>query len=312
MASFPVLESVERYLPEDEKGLWPPKENGTFLHHTPIFNTSDCFARLQQGAGYFVDRSKTNMKQFIAGSQLCQVVALRHQLELARRRWPDCTGALFYKLNDNYPAASWATADWCGAPKIAHWFVQDSFAPLGVYVNFRNLNSFGSFIFGWTCLIDDADALAGTQWAARVRMVDGDLRQVRDWTFTGEGSTGAVKMLGALKVPFEETEAVPLFFVTELEVDGRQAFRTFYFLNYEMRRGCLFELPRTNLKMTARGKQVAVANTGRLPAVGACVERPGHADTFRASENWFWLDAGEKRTVEVSETEGLAVSALNA
>ena len=312
MASFPVWESVQRYLPDDEKDLWPPKEGGAFVHHTPIFNTVQCFNRLSQGAGYFLDPANVDMKRFITASQLCQVVVLRHQLERARTRWPYCTGALLYKLNDNYPAASWSTADWYGASKIAHWFVQDAFAPLGVYVDFHTLNSYGTFLVAPTTIVDDADALCCTKWVARVRMYDGGLNQIRGWEFPGEGSAGRVRNVGHLNVPFEETQTAAMFFVTELEVDGQLAFSTFYFLNYEMRRGCLFELPKTSLELSVQGKEATVTNTGSLPAVGVHVDRPGHADTFVASDNWFWLEAGQKRTVEVSEADGLTVSALNA
>ncbi len=33
------------------------------------------------------------MKEFGVGSQLAQATGVRHTLELARTRWPDCTGA---------------------------------------------------------------------------------------------------------------------------------------------------------------------------------------------------------------------------
>lgn len=312
MACFPVHESVQRYLPDDEKELWPPKPEGAFVHHTPIFNTRECFDRLAQGAGYFVDLDHTDMEQFIVGSQLCQVVVLRHQLEQCRWRWPNCAGALFYKMNDNYPAASWATADWYGAPKIGHWAVQQSFAPQGVYIAFQALNCFGTQIAGPVHVIDDTGELSGKRWAATVRMFGGDLQLIRQWEFKGEGTGAPVDRIGDLNVPFRETETVPLFFVTELEVDGKGVFHTFYFLNYETKRGCLFELPRTKLTLTVRGNKVTMANTGDVPAVGACVERPGHADSFWASENWLWLDPGAKRVIEVSETDGLAATALNA
>jgi len=316
MPSFPVWDSVQRYLPADEKNLWPPKPNGALLHHTPTFNTPASnlvadFTRFSQGAGYFLNHTKTDLKRFITASQLCQVVVLRHELERARTRWPQCTGAIFYKLNDNYPAASFSTVDWYGAPKIAHWFVRDSYAPLGFYIVFPRLNSFGTRIGGPMFVVDDTDALKGKKWAARVRMYGGDLKEVRHWEFTGEDSVGRAKQVGKLNLGFEETETTPMFFVAELEVDGRQVFRTFYFLNYEHVRGSLFELPRTTLKLETRGREVTVTNTGSLPAVGVQVECPGHADTLGASDNWFWLEAGESRTIQVRETDGVTVSALN-
>lgn len=55
-------------------------------------------------------------------------------VERARTRWPQCTGAIMYKLNDPYPAASWSTVDWYGTPKIAAYYVARSFAPLTAVV----------------------------------------------------------------------------------------------------------------------------------------------------------------------------------
>ena len=54
-----------------------------------------------------------------------------------------------------------------------------------------------------------------------------------------------------------------------------------------------------------------MTNTGSLPAVAVNVARPGHLDTFRVSDNYFWLDAGESQTVEVNSTEGLTTGGWN-
>ena len=91
IASMPVLESVERYLPSDERTLWPPKEKGVFVHHTPVFDTMQDMDRLRQYAGYFT--AGATMRRFIDASQIAQAVAVRHTLERARMRWPNCTGA---------------------------------------------------------------------------------------------------------------------------------------------------------------------------------------------------------------------------
>ena len=52
-------------------------------------------------------------------------------------------------------------------------------------------------------------------------------------------------------------------------------------------------------------------NTGTLPAVGVSVDRPGHLDTFTAEDNYFWLDAGEVKTVRVSDVDSLVLNGWN-
>lgn len=311
LACMPIYESVQRYLPDNEKNVWPPLPDGAFAYHTPIFNAVECLARLTQFARYFVAKD-ADMERFTVGSQLSQAVGLRHQLERARARWPHCTGALYYKMNDNFPAASWATADWYGAAKIGHYFVQDAFAPLHACVLFSSVNNVAAHLALPVYLLDDADALRRAKWSVQVRAYDGQLKEIKRASFDGKGSVKAPVMVGQMLLTFEETDTVPLLVVAEVIKDGVLAHRTFYWVNYEHVKGCLFTLPRTTLVWKADGNRVTVTNTGNLPAVAVNVARPGRLDTFRVSDNYFWLDAGESKTVEVSDSQGLTVSAWNA
>ena len=310
-ACSPVYESVLRYLPDEEKDLWPPLEGGAFAYHTPIFDKLEDVSRLRQNAGYFVPKDCT-LEQFTIGSQLSQAVGIRHTLERARCRWPLSTGALYYKITDNFPAASWACVDWYGAPKIGHYFFQDAFAPLHACVLFTSVKNVGVPMSLPVFLLDDAGALAGSNWQVVVRAFDGNLREIKRVDYTGQGGVTSPHSLGEFTLSFEETDTVPLLLVSEVRQDGALADRTFYFVNYEPVKGCLFDLPKTSLKAKLQGQNVIVRNTGNLPAAAVDVSRPGHLDTFTVSDNFFWLDAGEAATVEVSDLDGLVVSAWNA
>ena len=54
-----------------------------------------------------------------------------------------------------------------------------------------------------------------------------------------------------------------------------------------------------------------IVNTGSVPAAGVLVECPAHDTEFTCDAGVFWLDAGESRTVAVSHTDGLRLSAFN-
>ena len=309
IASMPVWESVQRYLPDDEKSLWPPKPGGAFEYHTPIFNRALEMERLWQYAGYFT--AGATMERFILGTQLAQVVGVRHTLERSRTRWPDCTGALMYKLNDNYPAASWSTLDWYGAAKPAHWFVQDAFAPVHACVVVPKLNIAGEQAELPVFLLDDQGALDGRDWSVRVRAFDQNLALVHEKQYAGERSSGTrVRRLGDFSLSAEQTKAAPLLLVVDWK-SGEKHGRTFYWLNFEAKKDSLFELPATSLALATHGGKVRVENTGALPAVAVLVLRPGHLDTFTISDNYFWLDAGESVELEANDTTGLTVSAWN-
>ncbi len=311
LACSPVYESALRYLPAEEKDVWPPLEGGAFAYHTPIFDTYEDVSRLKQNAGYFVPQDCT-FEQFTIGSQLSQVVGIRHTLERARCRWPHSTGALYYKMTDNYPAASWACIDWYGAPKMGHYFFQDAFAPLHAPALFSSTNTVGIPISLPVYLLDDAGALADSSWQVSARAYSGELQLIKREDFAGEGSVTNPHKLGEFTLTFEETNTVPLFVVTEVWRAGELAQRSFYFVNFEPVKGSLFTLPNTRLAFELRGNSVIVRNTGNLPAAAVDVSRPGFLDSFTVSDNYFWLEAGESRTLEVSETEGLVVSAWNA
>lgn len=311
LACSPVYESVLRYLPEEEKDVWPPLEGGAFAYHTPIFDTYDDVSRLMQNAGYFLPRDCT-LEQFTIGSQLSQAVGIRHTLERARCRFPHSTGALYYKMTDNYPAASWACVDWYGAPKIGHYFFQDAFAPLHACLLFNSANTLGIPVTLPVFLLDDANSLADAAWQVSARAYNGALQLIKREDYAGQGSVGSPRQLGEFTLTFEETDTVPLFIVAEVWRDSALADRSFYFVNFEPVKGSLFTIPRTELAFEAQGNRALVSNIGGLPAAAVDVSRPSHLDTFTVSDNYFWLDAGETATVEVSETDGLVVSAWNA
>ena len=299
-----------RYLPDDEKDLWPPRDDGAFAYHTPIFNTREDVSRLIQYACYFVPKD-CSLEDYTIGSQISQAVGIRHTLELARTRWPECTGALYYKLTDNFPAASWASIDWYGAPKISHYFFQDAFAPLHACVLFTSLNNVGTPLSLPVVLLDDANSLENAEWQVIVRAFNDQLGLVKETTFEGHGGVKNPTILGDFTLTFEQTDSVPLLVVSDVWKSGACADRTFYWVNYEPVKGCLFTLPTTALSMEVDDKRVTVTNSGKLPAVAVNIARPGHLDTFRVSDNYFWLDAGEAKTVEVYEIEGLNISAWN-
>jgi beta-mannosidase len=265
--------------------------------------------RLRQYAGYFTVGG--SMRRFIEASQIAQAVAVRHTLERARTRWPECTGALMYKLNDNYPGASWSTADWYGAAKISHWFVQDAFAPLHACVLFDTVSCRGKSLKLPVFLLDDADALASAKWRVVVRAYDSQLRLIKSEEFAGGESIQRLRQVGNFGLTMEQTNTAPLLIVAEVHRDGQLADRTFYFVNYEANKDSLFELPRTTLALSFGAGEAIVRNTGRRPAVGAAVLRPGHLASFSASDNYFWLEAGESLRIRVSDTEGLTVDAWN-
>ena len=296
IASLPHIESVERYLAE-EKDIWPSREGGHFRHHTPIFGTMGEFGKLSQYSGYFMP--DTTLAEFIIGSQLSQVVGVRHTLERARTRWPETTGALYYKMNDNYPGVSWGCVDYYGAIKPVHYFVQKSFAPLTGVLLFDRTNLSSQEVSLPLYLLDDCSRLAGKEYRVVATVYNDRLDTVACRTFEGQGDSRSVVSLGNLDLTRAQTKSTMLFVVVDVLSGDDRLSRNYYFANYEVRRGVIMSMPRTDVVLKREGRHITLTNTGEHPAIGVYVESPGHAHEFVASENYLWLDPGESQCVEV-------------
>jgi len=309
IAAFPVKESVLKYLPENEKTIWPPDSTSSFAHHTPTFNAKGDMSRSTQYAGYVMPLE--NMDDMIIGSQLAQVVAVRHTLERARTRWPECSGALYYKMNDNFPAESWSCVDWYGAPKPLHYFAMDAFAPVAAVILFEHTDMSGQDVSLPVYLLDDNQALAGKNWAVNIRAYNKSLELVKKEEYKGYDSKVYNKKLDNFSLSAEQTKTNPLLFVSEVYSEDTLLFRTFYYMNFEKDKGCIFKLPKTSLTMQVTDGKAVIKNTGRYPAVGVNVQAPGNSDKFTATDNYFWLDTNESKTVDVNITKNLTIDSWN-
>jgi beta-mannosidase len=296
-------------MPESELTQWPPDSTKSFVHHTPCFGTAKDMKKFTQYSGYVMPND--NMDNFVIGSQLAQVVGVRHTLERSRTRWPECTGALYYKMNDNYPAASWACVDWYGAPKPIHYFAQDAFSPIASVILFDNTDMYGKEVSLPVFLLDDNLSLKNSNWKVNIRAFDQNLNKIINTEFEGNANQKTVNKLGEISLTPEQMQTSPIFFVAEVLVDNNLAFRTFYFMNFEKQKGSIFNLPKTTLSFVVEGNKAIVKNTGEFPAVGVNINSQGNADKFTASDNFFWLEAGETTEVNVNIIKDLTIDAWN-
>lgn len=113
-------------------------------------------------------------------------------------------------------------------------------------------------------------------------------------TFAGRGGIPQVKRLGAFVVPIAPQRAVaprpPLLVVTEVRLGERLAARNVYWLDFRAKPGCLFDPPRTQLSMRAKGGRLLIRNEGAVPAVGVHFECPALSDFQEfVMHRAFWL-----------------------
>jgi beta-mannosidase len=63
-------------------------------------------------------------------SQIQHGLAVKFAVEHWRRIMPRCMGALYWQINDTWPAVSWASIDYFGRWKALHYMAKQFFAPL--------------------------------------------------------------------------------------------------------------------------------------------------------------------------------------
>jgi beta-mannosidase len=300
LPSIPVQESFLKYMPKDSLKTLKLEDNPDFTYHTPVFGHVEDIPRLKQFASYFLPEHYT-WRELIISTEVVQSLAVRRVLERARTRYPDCAGALYYKMNDNFPAVSWSCVDFYGAPKIAHYVFQDSFEPLHACLLFDKENYFGSALKAQVFLLDDKGELEKKGWSVRVQAFDGYLKLIKEEEMHGELKAGTPLYLGDFSLSSAETSSSPLFFVCTIIRNGQRLGRSFYFENCSAVQGSLFQLPPASLVLTqADGCGLNVRNNGSVPAVGVWLSVPNLAHSTTFSDNFLWLNPGEEEAVKLT------------
>ncbi len=309
------LESIAKYATEEEMAQWPIDPEGTIAYHTATFNGMKGWTPSPHG--YDIDTyiwyaslfaEVNDLESLVTGSQIAQTMAKYFAIQNARINNPDVSAVCYYKFNDVYPGASWSVVDWYGTPKMSYYFIQDAFQPLLATGKFDRYNTYDKAeqdLLLPIYVLDDADELNGADWKVSVKAYDNQLRVVKEESWSGSGSTGYSLHVGDFYLDASQTDSAPLYIVIDLEKNGTLAARSYAFMNADREQGSLFYVPSASLEYTVEGNTYTVTNTGDLPAVGVHFICPAVSDTFRCSDNYFWLEPGETKQITVNSTEGV-------
>ncbi|MBA7615892.1 hypothetical protein ES703_23181 [subsurface metagenome] len=120
--SFPSLESVKAYAPEDQWNITSP----VMEHHQK--NERGNTIITENITRYF--RFPEGFENFLYLSQVQQALAMKTAVEYWRSRRPICMGALYWQLNDNWPVASWSSIEYSGKWKLLHYSAKRFFQPV--------------------------------------------------------------------------------------------------------------------------------------------------------------------------------------
>ncbi len=306
-------QSIAKFAAEKELSEWPIKPDGSIAYHTATFNGFYGWMQTPYGhdiathvhyASLFTDEE--SLDGIILGSQMSQAQA-DYPLAINQRIKADKNSAnVIYKMNDNYPGASWSIVDWYGAPKIAYYLMQDAYRTemaafkADKYNTIDEINGSSPLSLP-VYILDDTVLLKGKTTSVVMTAYDENLQIVKTEEFSGKtGQT--VNSVGDFKLTSEQTYHTPLIITADLYVGGEFYNRTYMYYNYEYESGCLFYLPRTELQYSVSGNMVTIKNTGNVPAIGVSL-KTSKEDTFVCSDNYFILTPDQSVTVTVNDAK---------
>ncbi len=128
VTSCPDVESIRRFIPEDE--LWPPK---------PSWGYRWADLDVLQGHNFEVfgeDFTNKSMEEFVEATQVAQGVYFQYSMELYRTRKPKMSAICFCHFILNTPDFKWATVDYFLRPKESHYYIQRAYQPLLVTMQY--------------------------------------------------------------------------------------------------------------------------------------------------------------------------------
>lgn len=121
MHGAPALRTLQRNIPPDQFVY----DSEAFLYRIKDPDTT----RKEQMFEAHVWQPK-DIREFVLLSQFVQAEGLKFGIEHYRRRKFECSGALFWQLNDCWPGISWSVIDYYLNPKGAYHYIARAFAPL--------------------------------------------------------------------------------------------------------------------------------------------------------------------------------------
>jgi beta-mannosidase len=122
LQSFPAPETIYDFtLPEDRNVTSYVME-----HHQRSYIGNSTVIH------YMLDwfRLPTAFEGVIWLSQILQAMAMKYAVEHWRRNMPRCMGALYWQLNDLWPAPTWSSIDYRGRWKALHYLAKRFYAPV--------------------------------------------------------------------------------------------------------------------------------------------------------------------------------------
>jgi len=274
-------ETIEKIFPEDK--LWPMNEYwDDRLMDNPYASILMTFAKREDYYASALYGASDNVEQFIAKGMTVHAETLRAEIEYARANKERCGGFMNWMFSEIWPSATWAVVDYYGEGKQAYYQMQKSYAPI--------LLTFVQKKGGMTALTVVNDTLK----AFKAKVVYG-LKKLNGKTVWKRSASFNVAENGVEQLPINGEIAYPdTYLFAEAKING-QTHSTVY--SFDMWHTCAFK-SKYGYKATKTDDGLAITFKAKTFVKGVTLRLPDNYK-YTFSENYFDLQAGEKKTVYI-------------
>ena len=163
--SFPCLETIRSFADEEDLNVF------SYVMEMHQRNSGANGKILQYLAATFL--YPADFEILLYASQLLQAEAIRYGVEHFRRNRDRnrCMGAVYWQLNDNWPAASWSSIDYFGRWKALQYYAARFFTPVMISCEEESMVSMGR-----TCISQPEKAVS----TARINVCNETREEISD------------------------------------------------------------------------------------------------------------------------------------
>jgi beta-mannosidase len=287
MHAAPVRETLRRAIPEDQ-----------LFYHSPSLDHHNKDDPKNKGDNLMltVTGLPEDLDEYVDFSMISQAEGLKFALEHFRRRKPHCSGTLFWQLNDCWPGLSWSVLDYNGFGKAGYYYARRAYAPL--------LASFNPLPDGSVELWLTNDTLSKVEDEAAVRLATFEGETIWEENLRVRVPANASRPVA--RWPADRVEGAPdRYLAVRSRGDRFPKNRHFFAAIKELRRTPL----EPDVVITSKG-QHGLRVRLKAPVYAYFVYLDVPEEDTRFSDNYLELEAGEERTVTVTNN-ARALSAEN-
>jgi beta-mannosidase len=274
--SFPSLDTIRTYAPEDQFNLTSPIME---YHQRGAGGNSRI---MEMFSRYF--RTPEGFANFVYLSQVQQGLAIKTAVEYWRTLRPICMGTLFWQLNDTWPVCSWASMEYGGKWKLLHYMAKRFYNPLLATV--RPCDD------GHVELWVSNDRTATVNGSLTASLMDFSGRVLRRYSLPARVPAGTAKLIKRLVVRQIAPEPDKVFLAITLTSDHQAVRNDYFFRPYKQ---CNLAPAKLRTSVKADGAKFRVTVSATAPAFYVSLNADGIRGEF--DDNAFTLLPGHSRTL---------------